>query len=300
MFKRILLPLDGAEIAEMALPYAEELARSLGSEIVLFHVRGQEQRVEYEHIQQTYLERLAEQVKHNLSQDPPKAGDVKVTTRLAAGEPSESICSLVNKNEVDLVIMASVSASGLKIGKMLGSVADHVCRTIPVPVMLIRPNFIKPRSDNKKMIDHILLPLDGSELSKLALPVGEELAARLKASLTLFQMAHLIRLYDDGSGSTLYIDYQALNNQEENRVQTEMALLEKRLAGKGLDLNSVVTKGFDPADEIIETAKKINADLTVMSTHGRSGLGRWAFGNVAEKVLRHGESPLLLVHARAS
>jgi len=36
-----------------------------------------------------------------------------------------------------------------------------------------------------------------------------------------------------------------------------------------------------------------------MSTHGRSGLGRWVFGNVAEKVLRHGETPLLLVHARA-
>jgi len=76
-------------------------------------------------------------------------------------------------------------------------------------------------------------------------------------------------------------------------------LLEQELKTKGLNVTNIVTSGSDAANEIIELCKKSGIDLVVMSTHGRSGLGRWVFGNVAEKILRHGETPLLLIHARA-
>ena len=130
MFERILLPLDGSKIAEVAIPYGEELAKSFNSELVLFHVRGQEQRQEDDHINQIYLERVAENVQSNTRNDQQKGKEVKVTIKVEAGEPPENICKLVEKNDIDLVIMAAVSASGLKIGKMLGSVTDHVCRTV--------------------------------------------------------------------------------------------------------------------------------------------------------------------------
>ena len=107
------------------------------------------------------------------------------------------------------------------------------------------------------MINRILLPLDGSDLSKLALPVGEELAGKLKVSITLFQMAHKIRPYYDGCGNSGYIDYAQLNEDEEKRVRAEMIALEKELREKGLNVTSVVTSGFDAADEIIETGKKV-------------------------------------------
>src|SRR3989304_449363 len=176
MFKRILLPLDGSELAEITLPYGEELARRLGSELVLLHVRGQERQQEYEHIHQVYLDRLAESVVSNTGSGNKK---VKVTTRVESGEPQESICRIVDENSVDLIIMTAVSSSGLKIGKMIGSVTDHVCRTVPIPVMLIRPQPQKGKQVKKKeqLINLILIPLDGSKLSKLALPVGEELAS---------------------------------------------------------------------------------------------------------------------------
>ena len=298
MFERILLPLDGSELSEMALPYGEELASKLGSEVILYHVHGHEHS-QQEHMHQMYLDRLAETVQRNVRKGQPKGTEVKVTTKVEAGEPTENICNLVDKNKVDLIIMTAVSASGLKVGKMLGSVTDHVCRTVPIPVMLIRPQSVKQTDKKKRLINRILIPLDGSELSKLALPVGEELAAKLKVSATLFQMANMIRLYDDGTGASAYIDYTKLNEDEKKRVSAEMIALEKELKEKGLDVTNIVTSGFDAADEIIEVCKKIGVDLVVMSTHGRSGLGRWVFGNVAEKVLRHGETPLLLVHARA-
>ncbi|HEX7475898.1 MAG TPA: universal stress protein [Dehalococcoidales bacterium] len=299
MFERILLPLDGSEIAETALPYGEELARILGSELILFHVHGQEHGRDYEHIHQTYLDRLAETVAGNIRNDQPKGKDVKVNIKIEAGEPTENICRLVEKNDFDLIIMAAVSASGLKIGKMLGSVTDHVCRTVPIPIMLIRPQRLNLNESKNRLINSILLPLDGSDLSKLALPAGEDLAEKLNVSITLFQMANRIRPIYDASGNGANIDYSQFDEIEEQRVRVEMKVLEKELGEKGLKVSSFITSGFDAADDIIETGKKVGADLVIMSTHGRSGLGRWVFGNVAEKVLRHGETPVLLVHARA-
>ena len=55
----------------------------------------------------------------------------------------------------------------------------------------------------------------------------------------------------------------------------------------------------DPAQAIIELADEMKANVVVMSTHGRSGVGRWVFGNVAERVIYGGNTPLLLVRAEA-
>ena len=298
MFERILLPLDGSEQSEMALPYGEELASKLGSEVILYHVHGHEHQ-QQGHMHQMYLDRLAETVQRNIRKGLPKGTEVKVTTKVEAGEPTENICNLVDKNKVNLIIMTAVSASGLKVGKMLGSVTDRVCQTVPIPVMLIRPQSVKQTDKKRRLVNRMLIPLDGSELSKLALPIGEELATKLKVSATLFQMATMIRIYDNGMGASVYFDYTKYDEDEKKRVSSEMIALERELKQKGLDVTQIVTSGFDAANEIIEVCKKVDIDLVVMSTHGQSGLGRWVFGSVAEKVLRHGETPLLLVHARA-
>jgi nucleotide-binding universal stress UspA family protein len=129
--------------------------------------------------------------------------------------------------------------------------------------------------------------------------VGEELAAKLKAEITLFQMARILIPYAEDMTGTIFINYTKLSEDEEKLIRAEMIVLEKELREKGLTVTQSVTSGFDAADEIIEVGKKVGADLVVMSTHGRSGLGRWVIGSVAEKVLRHGEIPLLLVNARA-
>ncbi len=297
MFKKILVPLDGSKISEMAIPYAEELAGKLGSEVVLYHVRPHDH-AELEHMHQTYLDSVAESFRYAIKNKLPKANDVTITTEIEPGEAAENICRLVDKNQVDLIVMTAVSNSGLKIGKTIGSIADHVCRTVPIPVLLVRSQSTPPIK-SKPLIKRILIPLDGSELSKLALPVGEELAAGLEGTVTLFRMSNNLRLVDDGSGATLTIDYAGFNEAEKTRVTTEMTALEKDLKNRGFDVTSVVTAGFDPAYEIIEISAKTNVDLLVMSTHGRSGPGRWVYGNTAEKVLRHGTTPLLLVHARA-
>jgi nucleotide-binding universal stress UspA family protein len=301
MFERILLPLDGSELAEAALPYGQELARKLSSELILFHVcePGHHQQ---EHMHKVYLNSLAENVRRNLKRGQPQGTETKVTTKIETGGPQENICTLVGNNGIGLIVMTAVGASGLKVGKMIGSVADHICRTVPIPVMLIRPQSTQRIGGRKQLINRLLLTLDGSNLSKLVLPVGEELAAKLKVPITLFQMAHMIIPWaSDGMAPDAIpsLNYTKLSEDEEKRVRAEMVALEEKLRLKELNVTHIVNSGFSAADEIIEAGKKVGADLVVISTHGRSGLGRWVMGSVAEKVLRHSEIPVLLVNARA-
>ena len=170
MFKRVLLPLDGSAAAETAIPYAKELAAGLASELVLYHVPRREDE-DRKRMHEVYLDSLANDVRKDLA-----GSKITVEIEVEAGDPTESICRLVGENKIDLLVMTAVSASGLRVGKMLGSVADQVCRTVPIPVMLVRPGNIVAIGQKQRLLNHMLIPVDGSELSKLALPVGEELA----------------------------------------------------------------------------------------------------------------------------
>lgn len=296
MFERILLPLDGSELAEAALPYGEELLKRFDSELILFHARGPEHE-QYEHMHQMYLSNIAETVEHNVRKGQPKDTEVKVTTKVQVGNPDENICKIVDENDVGLIVMATVSTSGNKLGKMIGSVTDYVCRTVPIPVMLIRPQVIKPIDSRKRLINRILLPLDGSDLSQEAIPVAEELAVKLKVPITLFQMAEIV--VPSAGGRAPVVDHTKWIEALEQAALAETLKLEKKSREKGITVTHSVTSGHDAAKEIIETGKKVGADLIVMSTHGRSGVGRWVLGSVAEKVLRYSETPLMLVNFRA-
>ena len=79
-----------------------------------------------------------------------------------------------------------------------------------------------------------------------------------------------------------------------------MRVLNEEIKQKGIDVNSIVTSGNDAAIEIEKVSETIGADLIIMTTHGRSGLDRWIMGSVAEKVLRCGKVPLLLINAKAA
>jgi nucleotide-binding universal stress UspA family protein len=77
-------------------------------------------------------------------------------------------------------------------------------------------------------------------------------------------------------------------------IKAYLGTIEERMKNKGLHIRSEVRVGT-AADEIIKAADEINATIVAMSTHARSGLTRWAFGNVPDQVLHGGHHPMLLV-----
>jgi nucleotide-binding universal stress UspA family protein len=144
------------------------------------------------------------------------------------------------------------------------------------------------------ILDRILVALDGSKESEAVAPHVEELASRLKAELALVQVvAPDYHIY--GAGGP---EYGVYADQQMDAIKAyARGYLEEtgsRLRQAGIAVRCIVGTGT-AADEIIRIADEISADLVAMSTHGRSGVGRWALGSVAERVVRSGNTPVLLV-----
>lgn len=292
MFNKILVPLDGSEFSERALLYGRVLAKQLNSEIILLHVSHPEHK-QYLHIQRLYLERMAEIL--TVQSKNIDGYDIKVSQYTEIGDPYENIISTVQKNNVDLILMTSVGYNFKASG--MGSVTERVCRSLPVPVIILKPAFLTQNENKNIIIKNIFVPIDGSSLSRLALPWAEGLAKEFSTNVTIFQMAQLIRpniTTDTVEG----IDFVKLSEVEERRVNSEMSELSNEIKQKGIKVNTMVIVGYDGASEIIEASKKSEAGIVVMSTHGRSGIGRWVYGSVAGKVMHQIEIPLLLINAR--
>jgi nucleotide-binding universal stress UspA family protein len=151
------------------------------------------------------------------------------------------------------------------------------------------------------MFERILVPLDGSKLGEAALPHVEELVSKLspqtKVEITLLQAVSLTHWVIAGE-STVPISY---TEQEltliKQKVSEYLNKASENLKKKGAVVNIKVSFG-EAAEEIIKAESDTKADLVAMSTHGRSGLTRWAFGSVADKVLQAGSIPIILVRAR--
>ncbi len=150
------------------------------------------------------------------------------------------------------------------------------------------------------MYERILVPLDGSKVGEAALPVIEDLVSKLspelKVEVTLFQIispTHWVATAE-ASAPVSYTEEEL-----ESIKQVAMNYLDKTgtgLRSKRAKVQTKVSIG-KAADEIIKAADEINADLIAMSTHGRSGFSRWAFGSVTDRVLRSGTVPILMIRA---
>ena len=147
----------------------------------------------------------------------------------------------------------------------------------------------------------ILIPLDGSTIGEAALPYVEELVSKLsprvKVEFTLLQVVSLLTHYVVAGEAVAPISY---TEKEMEQIQQEARDYLNKV-GEGIRSKRVGVKirvGIgSAAEEIIKAADEINVDLIAMSTHGRHGISRWAFGSVTDKVLRGGHKPVLLVRA---
>ncbi len=297
MYRRILVPLDGSELAEVALPYAEELAGRLGSEITLVHVYETAE-AQYERMHQAYIQKMVEATKQGAESflAESKAKRVNVKPALLVGHAAEEIVDYADKENADLIIIATHGRSGIR-RWVLGSVAAKVLRAAKRPVALIRAEGTRRDGGEKGMIKKALVPLDGSKESEAVVPYVAELASRLEAEVVLLHVMAPTYFVYSIPGETVQMpfapeDMERFKAEAEHYLETVIAALKHR----GINARAEVAVGA-AAEEIIRLADEAQADIVAMSTHGRSGISRWAFGSTADRVLHAGNTPLLLVRA---
>ncbi len=145
----------------------------------------------------------------------------------------------------------------------------------------------------------ILVPLDGSSLSERALPAARALAQKFESHVILLRVLDIPTPTAPTSHPEVAIGWVREARQHAHQeAESYLEAIQEGLCEAGIDTR-VLLRDRSPAEDILDVAGAEDIDLIVMSTHGRSGLGRWAFGSVAEKVARHSPCPVLLVRREA-
>ncbi len=179
MFSKILLVLDGSEKSELAIPYAEKLAKAFNSRLLLLYLK------KLGHDNSIHLSLVSDKIASTL-------GQTKLKTARAIGDPANAVINYVTQNGIDLVVMAD--SCGAKLVRWPTGVIPwvqsyflpaRIIKAIRIPLLSIR--FDTFRRDQIKNIDRILAPLDGTLAGQAALPYAAGLARRLGAELILFQ-----------------------------------------------------------------------------------------------------------------
>jgi nucleotide-binding universal stress UspA family protein len=297
MYKRLLVPLDGSELAEVALPYAEDLAENLGSEVILLNVRRPaEDPNNPEH--RAYLSKIVATTEQDIKKSTvlPPGEKVKVESAIIGSSgllthPAEEILDYAEKKNISVIVMATHGRTGIK-RWALGSTADKVVRASKSPVLLIRANIDVPKSVH---LDKILAPLDGSKQSEAVLPYIESLASKLRARVILFHV--VVQPYKVYAGSEGVVEVSYTEEEIRSLKASAEQYLQKvsgKLMAGGITTSYEVRTG-SAGEEIIRAEGEMHPDMVAMSAHGHSGFSCWGHGSIADKVLYAGNTPLLLV-----
>ncbi|MFO7321364.1 MAG: universal stress protein [Chloroflexota bacterium] len=148
------------------------------------------------------------------------------------------------------------------------------------------------------MLKHVLVPLDGSALAEAALEYAQEIVDP-EGQITLVTAVELDDLPAYGPSMmplvrTSIPDYQDAVDNLMPQANAYLQRVADRLQMRGREVTYEVRIGH-PAEVIVDVAREQNVDAIVISTHGRSGLGRWLFGSVTTKVLELARRPVFVV-----
>jgi nucleotide-binding universal stress UspA family protein len=310
----VLVPLDGSDKDERAIPAAAAFADLAGGDLRLIRVfdtpvdslaprarrmgvtdAALELRSDMERSVRGIADRLIADTGRPATAEVAEGFDVAGVLVARAAEPG-----------TDLVVMATRAPGAL--GRALrGSVADRVMRESPRPVVLIPPGTDDTRG-RQVQLDRVLVPLDGSAFALAAIDQLLELRGGRELEYVLLEVLTsgfvdvappgLSGLADD---MVIPDAYSGLPDIARARATAEQRLngVADRLRAQGAKSVRVrVVEAADPAAAINRTVREELVDFVAMSTRGSSGLKRFVLGSVAEKVVRESVVPVLLVTPR--
>ena len=302
-FRNILVPLDGSELAEKALEPANQIAMAMaqyGNEprpvrLTLLRVLSPMALLAADpYLYDEMMRMSSDEAQAYLNQvaSTMTANGVVIETKIVNGSSAEAIVQYAEGAGVDLIVMSSHGRTGSR-RWVYGSVAEKVMHHAPCATAIIRAHVEVSMFENRK----ILVPLDGSELAERALRPALALARAVNSNVYLLRvvaagepMAESMR----PTGEQVEAALTATDLEEKGVAEAYLQSVFSRFENTRLFFDVQTTSG-DVADTIVTYADDNHIDLIVISSHGRSGLGRWLHGSVAEKVLRGATCATLIV-----
>ncbi len=257
----LVVPLDGSDLARIALPVGEQLARAFGGSVLLL-TSGWGSTVE--------------ELEANLSREAA-ALDVPTTTSVVPDTfPATAIAQAADAAPDTVVVMATHGRSG--IGRaLLGSVAEDVLRGTDRPVTLVGPS---TAADAGITGGELVVTTDGSDTSAAVLPR----AARWARTLSL--SARIVTVVDQSGAAVGAEEGAAIGEALERAADVFRA--------EEVPVELTKLTGSDAASAIVGCATELGASMIAMTTHARKGWERTALGSVAMKVVHDSPCPVLV------
>lgn len=320
MYERILVPLDGSKLAQQALPYARAVATAKSAEVELVEVVAPFEEFvrastddelvavgagsrfdrwptsnEWASIAQGFREDAGKRL---AASEALIGAGVATRSAVLEGDAAEAIIKEADARPGTLIVMATHGRSGL--GRwLMGSVADKVVRHANQPTLVVRArdgaDGARDDADGSRAnIGEVILPLDGSATAEAAIPHAVEMSKLLGVGISL------IRAVSPASHADAFVEYMPDSYErlvEEAREDAEEYLdgVATRIRDQGISEVRTEASIGNASSAIVDLARAADEPLVVMATHGRSGVGRWVLGSVADRVVRHGPGPVLVV-----
>lgn len=296
MFRSLLVPLDGSAFSEHALPFALGIAQRAGAAVQLLHVHvplvqitgisaldsGPDEKVKEQ--EWAYLDRT-------VSRWQAAAPEVRMSSDLLEGFAPDVLREQMS-GKTDLVVMTTHGRGPLS-RFWLGSVADALMRTTSVPLLLLRPSEQLPAIALAPPFQHMMIPLDGSELAEQVLEPALQLGRLTEARYTLLRVVKPVVMLDPNLGWPATAGTSdTLTRQVFDEAQAYLDRIAGRLRKQGLSVQAHAVLESHPAEAILQETRE--ADVIALATHGSGGLRRLFLGSVADKVLRGGTTPMLV------
>jgi nucleotide-binding universal stress UspA family protein len=207
----------------------------------------------------------------------------------ATGDAAEQVLRVADETNSDLLVIATHGRAGIERWR-LGSVADKVVRSASCPTLVIGPNVSVDLTNFT--LNQIMVPLDGSEMADQVVPLAAALAKRTGASIDLVEVVSLPTTWMADPVFGVIDVATILDSLEEGATQHLQKIGPSGVAIKRTMLRSMIAGGI--AATLLDHLRNNQAELVVMTSHGRHGVPRMALGSVTDELVR-GPAPVLIL-----
>jgi nucleotide-binding universal stress UspA family protein len=288
--ERVTLCLDRSEFGERALPHALLAARAFDAPLSLLHVldtpAGQKSwdACEWEILRSeshAYLDRVR-----------GIAGGERVDVSLVEGKVEDQILHEIGIGCSQLLILSTHGEHGLH-GWHMGCTARQLLAAAPCSLLLV-PAWLEPPPQDRGYA-RILVPLDGSARAECALPVAVRMARACGAEIILLHVVPGAPLTQ--AETSLPEDRDIAHALDERNAAVARRYLEraKRSCAGQVKVRTLLRRGADVRDVLLDLPREDAVDLIVMSAHGQTGSDARPYGSAALHLIDHGATPLLIV-----
>lgn len=309
-YQRILVCLDGSQLAERILPFARLFAKGFKSPVHLIQVVppltpdiGLEPGGPF--IELAFqLKKRAEMYLTEVRESLADVG-VDVSFTVEEGDVASKVIAEAESTPKTLVALTTHGRSGTA-RWLMGSVTSKLLTATTMPLLVLRTGSLDHLA-LRETLERVIVPLDGSEAAEAVLPSVTALAKTIDLEVVLVRVTpsggdylrYMEYHYELGPGSTLARVYEGpfeeYSKESEAKAMEYLRKVTADLEGQGVKRVQQKLLHGDAAEAISAAANEMEHNLVAMTTHGRSGIDRWVLGSVADKVVRECGDPVLLI-----